>query len=1136
MKQAWLGLVWAGLVLAGVPAAIRAGDGPDGGGKPRLGISDFQDAKDRDKWDNGDAGAVEITLEPRAKTDANVLMKVVFKNGEYPGFSLKNVPADWSKYEAISWTVYTDVPYALNIRIDDSKSTDYKSQFNKTIKLDKGSNLCQIKVEDVARVLNAKEIKKLILFTVKPPAGLAMWFDDVQLGPLLSEQVPFIPYAERMDMQPTLAVVTPHFEFAKNLAGGPLKAFVMSGISGGREVPELMQRLDLQVSLQTWDRNWDINTWGMGDFYGKRGHAFDRVLMQKYFASSMQGPEKFDVIVMPTPIGWKEFSPAAREALIKRVNDGAGLVLVMPFPGEDAWPEDLKGLSALINSDSDRIDPTSGYVRYGKTGQVKGSAWKAAGEHAITAGVPFEAVPFARLSYQKYELAPGAQAVVVSAAGDPIVAVRQVGKGRVVTCAWRGSPLLPEVAMAQDEGAVLAYRYWEPLYSMMSRAICWAGQREFVRAGEPVAVDAKEQADPNLQAMVWKDAAGKTTDWALRFTAPGATGVQTVQVMVQGPPKPGEKKPVDLLGRVAYLRRSDSLTVQILPPAMDENFKIDWTVTLCEQVAGHWRTLESTQAAPDKADAAAGIRCALSTAKVRQILAIVKVEGKADGKLYARGQAEVIVTPPGSAWDDFEVFMWPVDGLPYLREYEDGLMSQIGSTGVMDTDWSNAGRRLRWARAGLRILPHDVDVRPLHIRPYNFGEIAKKYKDGDKNALVRPNSFADPAFWDAAKKRVTAAAEQLAPFHIPAYVLCDEPSLTSYREAFDFDFHPANIALFRKSLEGQFKTIAALNDALGTKEESFDKIQPPTTDEAKKSGNWGLWNAWRAHNDTVMADAYKTYRDTLRAVDPQARISISGTQTANPYDGFDWGKLSPYFDAMSGYGYSEQERIRLSFYPGTETMRNATPAGYGNSGKGVQYQLWSQLCNHGAGHVLFWWVSFRNPDLTFCKSAMDYQKGFAELEGGIGRQYMQGKRYTSPVAIQYSMNSMRAAWATGKFDEYEKAMQQAVDRLVAEGLDPVFVSDEQIAAGDLVQRGFKTVVLPYPLSLGQGKKAGGLDVTGGLTKFIAGGGAAITMADPQFDEFLQKATPDAAVWTKVQKFETAKDKLGATLAAAGAKP
>ena len=1075
--------------------------------EPVLPLGDFQDAADLKRWTAGDSGAVEMTRAPRAVTDANMMLKVVLTSGDYPGISLRDVPRDWSKYEAMRFVVWTDSPFKLHVRIDDGKSSNYTSRFNKAFDLARGRNLCQILVSDVARVLNVKDMRAFILFGVRSPSGLTFWLDDVALGPRLAEKVPFIPYAKRKDLQPTLKVATPHLSFGRGLAGGPIRAFVISGITCGREVPELMQRIDLAVSLMTWDPAWDQNTWGMGDFYSRRGHAFDRVLMQRYLASSMQGPEKFDVMIVPTPIGWQEFPPGARQALIARVRDrGEGLVLIHPFPGKMPWPKDLTGLSALVDCQTDFIHPANGYLQRAREARVRGRKWLAKGDHPITRGVPFDALPHEALTIVKYKLAPDAKAVVVSATGEPIVAVRKVGKGRVVTCAWDGSVITPSVARAAGAPPVRPYRYWEVMYSLIGRCALWAAGREMTAKGTPVPLKvAAEHADPCLSAVQYTNARGQVTDWAIRFAKPGADGVMNLRI-----PFP------------QHVRRGQPIRpAPWAPPARGAV----WTLTLGERVAGRWRTLESHAVKVPRL-------IPLPTERVRAPLAVVRLEGKERGKVIFRGQAEVVVTPPGPRWDDYEIFMWPVGGLAFLRDFESDLMAQAGSTGVMDTRWNSRGRLMRWARAGLRILPHAIDGNNLHIRPYRFAEIAKKYKQTqDKADLVRPPSYADPAFLAATRKRMVKAAKLLSPFGIPAYVLCDEPSLTSYRAEFDFDFHPANVAGFRKALAAKFGDIKAMNAALGTKAASIAAVAPPTTGQARKAGHWGLWNEWRAHNDTVMAEGYRMYRDALRQVDPDAAISISGTQAANPFDGFDWAKLSPLFDAMNGYGYSEQERKRMSFHP---TMKNAKPAGYGNTGKGVTYQLWSSLVDHGGGHVLFWWVSFRNPDLSFCRSALDYRKRFAEMTGGIGRQYQLGRRHTSPVAIQYSMNSLRAAWTAGK--DYHAATGRVAAALVAMGMDPVFVSDDQIAAGLLTKGGFKAVFLPLPVSLGRGEKKGGLDVDGALAKFAAAGGLVVATAEPTCDEFLQPAKPDPALMKKVQRFDAVKGRLGEVLAAAGVRP
>ena len=315
-------------------------------------LSDFADPEtDAAKW--SPSGNVVIRVEPLAATDTNQMMKVEFDRGGYPGFRFNQPPRDWSNYEALRFVVHAPSPITLHIRIDDANSKGYDTRYNRTFALNQGANLCQIETADIGRVLNLKSIRMLLFFLSSPPPGAILYFDDVALGELLSESTPFIPYSERMDTQPTLDVLTPHFRFAKPLPK-PLNTFIMTSIRSGREVAELLQRIDMTASQMTWDRNYDQNTWGMGDFYGKRGHMFDFVLMQRYRSSSLQGPEAFDTLCIATPQGWDRFPKGARDALIERVRDkGEGLVLIFPLPGDEPnapWPDDLKALSALIDS------------------------------------------------------------------------------------------------------------------------------------------------------------------------------------------------------------------------------------------------------------------------------------------------------------------------------------------------------------------------------------------------------------------------------------------------------------------------------------------------------------------------------------------------------------------------------------------------------------------------------------------------------------------------------------------------------------------------------------------------------------------------------------------------------------------
>jgi hypothetical protein len=1079
------------------------------GEAPKFVICNFDDAADLGKLEH-DKNNVELTIGPRTPTEMNSVMKYTVLGGQYPGFSFnapKSIPKDWSGYEALSLVVWTNDERDLGIRIDDEKSFNYASRYNGGTHLTKGRTLVQIPIKNIAKAIDVTKIKYMVIFTCDPPKGLTMWFDNLQLGPLQADKVDFVPYAERYDLNPSLEFVTPHLPLARNLAGGPVPVFMLSSVKYGREVPEMMQRLDLKVSQLTWDREWGANTWGFGDFYGKRGHSVDYVLMQKYLDSSMQGPEKFGAMVMYTPLGWNRFTKSAREMIVKRVKEnGEGLVMLMPFPGDkdQPWPDDLKEACALIDSKTDWLRDGCD-VRYANEGRIQGKRWTKTKDHPITAGVPLEALPFAGMETQKYEPAPGAEVLIQLESGEPVLAVKQLGKGRVVTFATRALSLTPLMNGPEEFQKRIPYRFWEAWYSLENRAICWAAGREFTRAGEPVELKAEgEHADPYFAARQWKNAEGKVTDWELVFTAPKAD-VQKCEIKVPEAVNLGEP-----------------IVANFTLPANVEG--AEWVALLGEMIDCRWRTLERITVDPK----AAAVE--LSTARVRSYMAYIKVEARKQGVLVASGSAELVVTPP-AIWDDYEIHSWLEGGLPFLQDHEMKRMREFGLTCNTISPWDYAsGRRL--FRGGMRV--HGCGLTQA-LHPKDLDGQEKKYKETkDKQYLVRNPSYADPAVVTKERKQAGDYAAGLAKFAPLSFIMSDETALTSYTREFDYDFHPENVAQFRAKLKTKFGEIGALNAALGTNLKSFDELQPPASDEAKAAKNFGLWNEWRAHNDDMWAGAFKMYADALKEKWPPARISVSGTQEQAIFNGIDWAKLTPVFEAISGYGGRFQELQRLSFHPGA--LRVTPWGGYGRSGRSVDHQVWSSLVTGGSGMGLFWWYSLRDADLTFCKSGKDYQRIFKEVRAGIGKQYMLSRRQFSPVAVLWSANSQRASWSLGKFDEFKKRETLVMDSLHAAEFDPYFVSETALADGELLKRGTKALLLPMSISLGLGAKKGGLDVIPALEKFVAGGGMVVATDPVQFDEFLQPAAVPEPLAGKFVKFDDIKGDLVAALAKAGVKP
>ncbi|MBN1808030.1 MAG: hypothetical protein JW909_03115 [Planctomycetes bacterium] len=1099
------------LVVVLVVSCFMLGVRVHGGEAPEHVLSRFDSADELSKWSGGDSGNVKVSVEPRTPTDKNKMLKMECMGGAYPGITT-TPPADWTPYEVLSFVVWAPSAVDVLIRIDDVHSRNYTTRYNHGIKVEKGRTLIQIPVKDIGKSIDVGKVKMLILFTSSPPKGLVLWFDDIQLGPMQSDRVDFIPYKERMDIIPSMEVETPHLPFGRKLAGGPLRALMIAGAENGRESVEMLQRLDMDLSLVTWDRNWRRDTWGFGDFYGDRTQDSNYVLLQKYVASSVQGPEKFEVMILPTPLGWNRFSLGTRESIVERVKErGEGLVLVFPYTGDTAWawPEDLKGLSPLIDGESDYLG-SGGTPRYARNGRLFDRKWRATGEHPVTRGVPVEGLPFNNMEVQKYEVAEGAEVLIETDRGEPVLAVKTAGKGRVAAFAVRSNMITPLYNIQRDISTPVDYRYWEISYDLLARAAMWAGKREFRRDGAPTPLVVEgENEDKCLAVRQWKDGEGKVTDWEMAFVPLAKPAAITVTAPES-------------------IRPGEEIRAQLEFPAGREFAKC--TVCLYEKAFGRVRTIESMEVETAKLPVEDGkptVR--LPSERVRQYVAYVKASS-GDESGTAEGTAEVVVTPP-PAWDDYEIYTWLDYGLPFLRDFEEGRMREFGITANLIGAGDHRSMK-RQFKAGLRVVAYGF-TGGMHIR--DFSEVVRQYQlTGDKKYLVRQPSYNDDAFLEEERRKTAATCAGVGAYAPISMIMSDETSLTSYSNEFDYDFHPGNIEKFRAKLKRKFGTVEAMNAALGSESASFSAVEPPTTEEARESGNWGLWNEWRSHNDDQWALAFKFYGDTMKENYREARLSVSGTQTSHVFNGIDWGKMTRYFDAMSDYGGRFQLRKRLSFKP--EGLKSTPWVGYGRSGRAVDHQLWTNLSFEGDGAAIFWWYSLRNPDLTWCRSAKDYMRVFKELRGGIGRQFQLMKRKFSPVGVCWSANSQRAAWTQGKYGEFEKSESTVVKGLVEAGFDPFFITEEEIAEGGLEKRGAKALVLPMTVSLGISGKKGGLGIGEKLKSFVDGGGLVFATHRVEFDEFLQPAVLPEDIAGRISGWPAAVDALESALAGRGVGP
>ena len=233
------------------------------------------------------------------------------------------------------------------------------------------------------------------------------------------------------------------------------------------------------------DRSWDISCWGIGDYYGHeyRGDRDDFQTVYGYVEKDLVGPAQFEVMVIPGLNGWSRLTRASRDAILNRVQSGAGLVLLHPFVG-DVKGHPFKGdepvgdqriweVSPLIDVANDTLNER-GYPEINQDAVTKGK-WELAQKHFITEGLPLELLPEGSSGGSFYKYRANGEVLIKSGA-YPIVAAKNYGKGRVVALGYTEEGFTPQSIDPVE--TKIYWNYWEYQYSFLARSILWASGRE----------------------------------------------------------------------------------------------------------------------------------------------------------------------------------------------------------------------------------------------------------------------------------------------------------------------------------------------------------------------------------------------------------------------------------------------------------------------------------------------------------------------------------------------------------------------------------------------------------------------------------------------------------------------------------
>nr|MBA3709204.1 beta-galactosidase [Planctomycetota bacterium] len=925
--------------------------------------------------------------------------------------------------------------------------------------------------------------------------------------------------AGRADILYTLDAPIPCTAWAKPYYRGTIKAWILGPMVPQGDTIHLLKRFDIDYDIVSCDWSWEMNTWGMGDFYGGRSGKAENGRDREfgYATEDLTSDRPYDVMIIPTFIGWNQYPERMRQAIVRRVEAGAGLVLINPQDCAEK-PADAIALPAL--SPFTGASPTK-YHWYGDWQRAEGAQgpqpWTVvAGQerHPILSGVCWSSMPLATaVATQNHQLAQGATALVMSGS-TPVIAERPVGKGRVVGINWHsgnGATLTP----IPDEAACPSWDYWEQFYNLLGRAVLYAADRSpgidvavGALTGQTVAIsiDNRVRALDAVMQVVVKDERGiasVTRQVPVKLPKGASTqsvdlgrlpgGTDTIEAVVMS----GSNRIGWGAAQATVPRPGQITAVTAATDTVKNGGKISGEAVLSGKTAGtvrielrdpHGRILARSET-PSQVDGEAKVPFAFTVDHALSLVVSVRALLVVDGVTASEKQsADIVVTPDEPSFTDYEVIPWRFDCRRTNVVAKTAAFRRFNATA---SDSPNPDV----FRAGLIVKGEaSPPQRTLGVYFYDNEKgrlegLWSAYKEnGDKSKLVRQVCLADPeilAGIDAEVRKKVISQRKMNP---GTYLIGDESSLTCYTLEADLDFNPKSVEAFRAWLAKRYPDIAALNAKWQTTFKDVAEIVPVTIIEVEKDAAKAC--GWAEHR-TFMEEQYERVLERMRAIaraeDPNAELELSGTQATTSFNGMDWARVTRHVKRYVPYNINFMYDQLRSFNPG---VRSAALTGYGSVGDGVKNSLWNQAFHGLLSANIFWEWSLVDADLTTSQNAEDIGEVFRELRGrGIGRMIGATTWSRSPVAIAYSIASIHAARIQkreGVPADCRNAWCQATRDL---GLQFDMLSYSSIEQGDWLKSPPQVLVLPALLAPSESEAAR-------IIAYVDAGGTVIADIDP----------------------------------------
>jgi hypothetical protein len=1025
--------------------------------------------------------------------DANSLETVFPTHGGK--IELTRIPADWRRQQSLLIYIWSLQPAELKLGLRDSQG----GSFNQTVALRTGVNHFQLRLSR-ASALALGQMRSLSLETGR---GGTFYFDYFALDrfhPVLQER-------GRWDIDYSMAVETPHVQWARPFAGGRIKLWALAEVADGRGIIELAQRLELDFKATSIGRRSGLNKWGFGDFYEHRAsggedwkHAYS--LAHSYIADDLLNGPDYDVILWPGIHPWESYPIEIRNEIRRRVERGAGLVLLYPNGSELGDISPLRPKQAQ-SSEADR------------------SEWKRTSDHYITRGVPLEAFPWGQMRVAGFEAA--GDVLLKTAQGAPVLSVNKLGRGRVVAFGYDERGMIPDIENVFETG--LHYSYHEYLWSLVSRAVVWAAGREPQSAIRDLQLSAN-----SLRVTLDHAPEGAEVGVIIRSSFDEFEAMERVPVKQQTAtltlPKPlsGGRHFADV-GLIEKGRGIDWATRVFEVPAQatirhlaleSDRVKLGAPVnarvrvqaagdcTITARLYDNYGRLLDERRYPVQlhgAQDAVEQTISLNSTGALTHLARVDCEVSSNDVRSDRRIQEVFVLQPRQ-WDDYDIVMYLFgpNPIPGVWPTIDAQLRKLDVTTLSSYTLQHSKHANYNIQAQTRISGQES---PDGAKRAYYSAMKKKYfETHDKKVLVREYCLNDPAYRDLIRGELKKLTAPWVPFSPLSYYVYEEPSLTCYEDDLDLCFSTHCMTAMRGWLKGEYGTLAALNQQWGTGFANWEDVTPDDTYEAQARGNYASWADHRTFMEKTYAECFEFVLGELKKIDPQGILLNSGTQVSGAHNAADYSRLNQFTRHLNAYDGGNQLDFHRAFNP---DLKISGGAGYGVLGRDVFYNFYGNLFKgSNGGAYVFWQYSTLDPDLTMSQSGKDMEQGFRELRGeGIGKLVGLAAPDNHGIAIHYSYPSIHGVWIVdGKIEEkvvynpssatmrrFNANRDGWVKVLHDAGLQFDFIGYGDVEKGGLTSKGYRTFILPMSVALSD-------EEVKAIRDFVSQGGTVIADALP----------------------------------------